>query len=356
MPLLSVENLTVEFARGIPVVDQVSLTAGRGETVGLVGESGSGKTTIGRALLGLVPVTSGRIVLDGAEIGNVPAGRRGPLAGRLSMVFQNPAGSLNPARTAGYSIAEPVRAAGASSTAARLRATELLAAVGLPAEAAARYPREFSGGQRQRIAIARALAASPDLVICDEPTSALDLSTQAQMLNMLTSLRAERGLSYLFISHDLAVVRHMADRIVVLYRGRVMESGPARQVSTSPLHPYAQALRAAAPVADPVVQRQRREEWHRLIKAAAGPMRPAGQSCPFAPRCPFAVAVCVSERPAEATAGPVRVACHRYDPASGHPDQIDLTAAVGYQVDPATDTTTDTTTGTTTDTTAKGRA
>jgi oligopeptide/dipeptide ABC transporter ATP-binding protein len=337
-PLLSVENVTVAFARGITAVDQVSLTVARGETVGLVGESGSGKTTIGRAALGLVPVTSGRIVLDGAEIGNVAVTARGRLASRLQMVFQDHAGSLNPARTVGYSVAEPARAAGGSASAAGVRARELLTAVGLPAEAAARYPREFSGGQRQRIVIGRALAASPDLVVCDEPTSSLDLSTQAQMLNLLTSLRAERGLSYLFISHDLAVVRHMADRIVVLYQGRVMEDGPAGRVSASPLHPYTRALRAAAPVADPAAQQLRREERHILIRPAAGPVRLSPQSCPFTPRCPGAAPVCASARPREVTVGAVRVACHRYDPASGHPDQVDLAAAPGSNSDTATNT------------------
>jgi oligopeptide/dipeptide ABC transporter ATP-binding protein len=328
-PLLLLDQVTVTFAHGVTAVDRVSMTVCRGETVGLVGESGSGKTTIGRAVLGLVPITSGRVVFDGLDIGNVAVAARGTLAGRLQMVFQDPAGSLNPARTAGYSVAEPARAAGASAAAAGERARELISAVGLPAQAAERYPREFSGGQRQRIAIARALSASPDLVVCDEPTSSLDLSTQAQMLNLLTDLRAERGLSYLFISHDLAVVRHMADRIVVLYQGRVMESGPAGQVSTSPLHPYTRALRAAEPVADAAAQRQRRDERHHLIKDAAGPLRPAAQSCPFAPRCPVAAPVCTSARPREITAGPVRVACHRYDPASGHPDQIDVAAVRG---------------------------
>jgi peptide/nickel transport system ATP-binding protein len=328
--LLSVEHLTVSFRRGTAAVDEVSLTVGRGETVGLVGESGSGKTTIGRAVLGLVKVTSGRIVFDGTEIGNVPASARGTLASRLQTVFQDPGGSLNPARTVGHSVAEPLAAAGSVSAASlRARAGELLRAVGLPAEAASRYPHEFSGGQRQRIAIARALAASPDLVICDEPTSSLDLSTQAQMLNLLTDLRAARGLSYLFISHNLAVVRHMAGRIVVLYRGRVMESGPAELVSTRPLHPYTQALRASAPVADVAAQRQNRAERQSLIKVSSTAHGGGPDMCPYAARCGFAATVCASQRPRLVSAGPLQVACHRYDPASGHPRQLDLTGTAG---------------------------
>jgi len=327
--LLSVEHLTVSFRRGTAAVDDVSLTVRRGETVGLVGESGSGKTTIGRAVLGLVTVTSGTIVFDGTEIGNVPASARGTLASRLQTVFQDPGSSLNPARTVGHSVVEPLAAAGTVSTASlRARARDLLHVVGLPAEAALRYPHEFSGGQRQRIAIARALAASPDLVICDEPTSSLDLSTQAQMLNLLTELRAVRGLSYLFISHNLAVVRHMAERIVVLYRGRVMEAGPAELVSTRPLHPYTQALRASAPVADVAAQRQNRTVRQSLINISSSARATGSDACPYAARCVFAAPVCASRRPRQVSAGSLQVACHRYDPASGHPQQLELTATI----------------------------
>jgi peptide/nickel transport system ATP-binding protein len=325
--LLRIAHLTVSFRRGTAAVDDVSLTVARGETVGLVGESGSGKSTLGRAVLGLVTAARGSILFDGTEIGNVPAAARGALSRRVQTVFQDPSSSLNPTRTIGYSIVEPLAAAGDASTASLgMRTSELLAAVGLPAQAARRYPHEFSGGQRQRIAIARALAAAPDLVICDEPTSSLDLSTQAQMLNLLTDLRADRSLSYLFISHDLAVVRHMADRVVVLYRGRVMEAGPAELVSTRPLHPYTQALRAAAPVADVAAQRKRRGERHRLTKATSGLAPVTADACPYAARCAFAAPVCVSQRPRPVVAGPVQVACHRYDPASGHPQQADQQA------------------------------
>jgi len=326
--LLSVEHLTVSFRRGIAAVDDVSLTVGRGETVGLVGESGSGKTTIGRAVLGLVAVTSGSIVFDGTEIGNVPASARGTLASRLQTVFQDPGSSLNPARTVGHSVVEPLGAGTVSTASLRARARDLLHAVGLPAEAVLRYPHEFSGGQRQRIAIARALAASPDLVICDEPTSSLDLSTQAQMLNLLTELRAVRGVSYLFISHDLAVVRHMAERIVVLYRGRVMEAGPAELVSTRPLHPYTQALRASALVADVVAQRQNRTVRQSLINMSSTVRATGSDACPYTARCAFAAAVCAARRPRQVSVGSLQLACHRYDPASGHPQQLDPTGMI----------------------------
>jgi peptide/nickel transport system ATP-binding protein len=336
--LLSIEHLTVSFRRGTTAVDDVTLTVGRGETVGLVGESGSGKTTIGRAVLGLVSIASGRIVLSGTEIGNVPASARGPLTSRLQMVFQDPSSSLNPARAVGHSVVEPLAAAGPASAASlRVRAVELLRAVGLPADAVLRYPHEFSGGQRQRIAIARALAASPDLVICDEPTSSLDLSTQAQMLNLLSDLHADRGLSYLFISHDLAVVRHMAERIVVLYRGRVMESGPAELVSNRPLHPYTQALRASAPVADVTAQRQNRAERQLLIKATASLSAIGPDACPYASRCAFAAPVCASRRPRLVAAGLLEVACHRYDSAAGHPQQLDHTNTLDGHATAATD-------------------
>lgn len=331
--LLGVEHLTVSFCRGTAAVDDVTLTVGRGETVGLVGESGSGKTTIGRAVLGLATVTAGRIVFDGTEVGNLPAPVRGIVANRLQTVFQDPGSSLNPARTVGYSIVEPLASARTVSAGSlRARAHELLSAVGLPAEAVSRYPHEFSGGQQQRIAIARALAASPDLIICDEPTSSLDLSTQAQILNLLTGLRVERGLSYLFISHDLAVVRHMAERIVVLYRGRVMESGPAELISSRPLHPYTQALRAAAPVADATAQRRRRAERQSLIKINSSGSATGPDACPYAGRCASAAAVCVARRPEQVSAGPLHVACHRYDLASGHPQQLDLTSMLDSYV------------------------
>ncbi|MER6327308.1 ABC transporter ATP-binding protein [Streptomyces coelicoflavus] len=323
--LLSVEHVSVAYAGGPPVLGDVSLTVGRGETVGLVGESGSGKTTLGRAVLGLLTVTSGRIVFDGTDVGHLHATRRGATVHRIQTVFQDPNGSLNPARKVGDSVAESLAAGdGLTRAERRRRAGELLDRVGLPVSAVDRYPFEFSGGQRQRIAIARALAAEPELIVCDEPTSALDLSTQAQMLNLLTDLQAERGLAYLFISHDLAVVRHVADRVVVLYQGRAMESGPAHQVSAQPLHPYTRALHSAAPVADAVAQRARRSARIQAAAESRGRVRIGGSdACPFAVRCPQAHEVCATRRPREAEHGEARLACHLYDPDSGHPDALE---------------------------------
>ena len=261
--LLDVRGLTVEYAVGrqrppLRAVDGVDLRIGARETVGLVGESGSGKSTIGRAILGLVPVAAGTVRFDGADITRASQRQRRSLSSELQVIFQDPYSSLNPTRSIGDTLAETLRAQrGRSDVAARVRT--MLERVGLPADAARRYPAHFSGGQRQRIAIARALMASPRLVICDEAVSALDLSVQAQVLNLLRELQHELGLSYLFISHDLAVVRHVSHRIVVLYRGQVVEQGRAADVYANPQHAYTQALLEAAPAPDPDVQRARRE-------------------------------------------------------------------------------------------------
>jgi ABC-type glutathione transport system ATPase component len=251
-PLLEVHDLGVDFpgpGRGggvIHAVDQVSLHLGRGETLGLVGESGSGKSTIGNAILGLVAPTAGRVLLDGRDITHLPPRRRRELARRIQVVFQDPYGSLNPSRAVGHSLAEPLRChRKLTRTQAAARVRDVLHQVGLSSDAASRYPAQLSGGQRQRIAIARALILEPDLIICDEPTSALDLSMQAQILNLLLSLQEDLGLAYLFISHDFDVIRHLSHRVAVLYRGRLLEHGPAAQLTETPSHPYTQALLAA---------------------------------------------------------------------------------------------------------------
>jgi len=295
-PLLDVGGLTVRFRGGrkasFTAVDGVSFQIEAGECLGLVGESGSGKTTIGRAILGLTPVAGGQIYFDGQDIAHVQGKRRRALGVDLQVVFQNPYGSLNPARTVGDTLAEPLKVRrGMSRSDIRARVTEMLTRVGLSADAARRYPAQFSGGQRQRIAIARALMMSPRLVICDEPVSSLDLSIQAQVLNLLRQLRTELSVSYLFIAHDLAVVRNTSQRIVVLYRGRVMETGPAEVVYDSPSHPYTRALLAAAPVADPQEQRERRAERLRLLVSSKD-TPPVGGGCPFIPRCPFVIDKC----------------------------------------------------------------
>jgi oligopeptide/dipeptide ABC transporter ATP-binding protein len=314
--LLEVEDLSVEFhlGRGRPplrAVDGVSLQVGARETVGLVGESGSGKTTLGRAVLGLTAIRSGRVAFLGRDVTRAGHRQRRRLSADLQAVFQNPYSSLNPTRTIGQTLDETLRVHGSPS---RRQAAERVAAmlerVGLPAEAAGRYPAHFSGGQRQRVAIARALMVGPRLVICDEPVSALDLSVQAQILNLLRDLQEELDLSYLFIAHDLAVVRHMSHRIVVLYRGRVMEEGLAAAIHSSPAHPYTRALLDAVPAPDPEVQRQRRLA---RVKAAAGAAVPDPRGCPFAPRCPHALEICTRERPLlESTPAGTQVACHRW--------------------------------------------
>jgi ABC-type glutathione transport system ATPase component len=271
--LLSVQNLVVEYAshrfRQPPtrIIHDVSFSLGRGETLGIVGESGSGKTTIGKAILGLTPVTSGRIVLDGQDITHQHGKERRALAASIQVVFQNPYGSLNPSLTIGRTLAEPLLVAGLRKTEVRLRINELLVRVGLPEDSAGRYPAQFSGGQRQRIAIARAVARQPKIIVCDEPTSSLDVTTQAAALALLSELQETLGCAYLFITHDLAVVREFADRTIVLQSGRIVEEGPSRQVCDSPREAYTQRLVAAAPVPDPRLQRIRRER--RLAAAAA---------------------------------------------------------------------------------------
>jgi oligopeptide/dipeptide ABC transporter ATP-binding protein len=317
VPLLELRGLTVEFSVGrfrppLRAVDGVDLTIAAGETVGLVGESGSGKTTIGRAILGLTPVSAGTITFAGADVTHASYRRRSALAADLQVVFQDPYSSLNPTRTVGQTLTETLRIHQAHSRAQTTqRVREMLRTVGLDADAAHRYPAHFSGGQRQRIAIARALMASPKLVICDEPTSALDLSVQAQVLNLLRELQQELELSYLFISHDLAVVRHLCHRIVVLYHGQVMELGDAQTVHATPTHPYTRALLDAAPVPDPDAQRRRRAaRAARPINVASNSV---GSACPFVPRCPHATNICTTERPVlEPTAEGSYVACHHW--------------------------------------------
>ena len=268
-PLLEVQNLVVRYGRkGPPAVDDVSFTIARGETLGLVGESGSGKTTIGRAILGLQPVTSGRILFEGRDITRLGASHRRALQGDLRAVFQDPFSSLNPRRPIGEAITEPLRVAGVPRDERDRRAQEVLDAVGLAPGSETRYPRQFSGGQRQRIAIARALVTDPRLVVCDEAVSALDLSTQAQVLNLLADLRAGKDLGYLFIAHDMAVVEFLAQRVVVLNRGRVVEEGPTLEVMRNPREHYTRVLMAASPVPDPDEQARRREAW-RELKASA---------------------------------------------------------------------------------------
>jgi oligopeptide/dipeptide ABC transporter ATP-binding protein len=314
--LLQVSDLRVEYSRGwhrppLAAVDGVSLSIAPGETVGLVGESGSGKTTLGRAILGLAPITSGTVRFAGEDITRAPHRRRRSLSAHLQVVFQDPYSSLIPTRTIGQTLAEVVRVHDRlGPRELRQRVQSMLERVGLPADAADRYPAQFSGGQRQRVAIARALMMQPKLVICDEPTSALDLSVQAQVLNLLHDLQRDLGLSYLFVSHDLAVVRHLSHRIVVLYQGKVMEEGDAESVYKTPVHPYTQALIEAAPVPDPLLQRHRRSA---ILSRATDVSTVYDAGCPFAPRCPHVADICTtSPPPLEARSTHSLVACHRW--------------------------------------------
>ncbi|SDS81969.1 ATP-binding cassette domain-containing protein [Microterricola viridarii] len=274
MSLLDVTDLRVSFpgrgwrAKPLEVLHGVSLQIGHGETLGLVGESGSGKTTIGRAVLGLVKPAGGGISFEGENISRLGARERRRLAKDIQVVFQDPYTSLNPSLTVGDILAEPLVVQGTSARDAKARVKTLLDQVGLPADAAERLPREFSGGQRQRVAIARALAPAPKLIVCDEPVSALDLSTQERVLDLFIEIQRETGVAYLFVSHDLSVVRHISHRVAVLYRGDLVETGPAATVTSTPSHPYTQRLLLAAPVANPIEQKARRDERRKVAALA----------------------------------------------------------------------------------------
>lgn len=289
-PLLSVEDLHVTypgkglFAKPFQALKGVSMNVERGRTLGLVGESGSGKTTLGRAILGLAPVTRGRITFAGADISHASRRDRRHLSKDLQVVFQDPYTSLNPALTIGDILAEPLAVQDITGKTARDRVEELLDRVGLPRDAMFRLPREFSGGQRQRVAIARAMALRPKLVVCDEPVSALDLSTQARVLDLFLEIQERLEVSYLFISHDLDVIRHVSHDVAVMYRGELVEQGPAAQVTSTPTHPYTTKLLLASPVPDPDRQAERRAERHQLreVTAAYSTEQPSASSMPLA--------------------------------------------------------------------------
>jgi peptide/nickel transport system ATP-binding protein len=263
--VLKVENVDVTYGakgfkkQGFKALHSVSIEIAQGETLGLVGESGSGKTTLGRAILGLAPVTAGKIEFLGRDITQATRAERRELSKDLQVVFQDPYTSLNPSLEVGQILAEPLEIQGMDGGRAKKRIAELLDQVGLPSDAISRLPREFSGGQRQRVAIARALALSPKLIVCDEPVSALDLTTQARILDLFLQIQRDTGVSYLFVSHDLDVVRHLSHRVAVMFKGEIVEQGPASQVTVTPEHPYTQRLLMASPVPDPDRQAERRE-------------------------------------------------------------------------------------------------
>lgn len=267
MSLLTITDLSVTYPSrkwrtpAFRALHDVSLDVREGETVGLVGESGSGKSTLGRAVLGLAPVTSGSIRFDGQEISSASGAHRRALAASLQVVFQDPLSSLSPSLSVGETLAEPLRARAVSRREAKARIAAALDLVHLPSDAVDRLPREFSGGQRQRIAIARALVLEPRLIVCDEPVSALDLTTQARVLDIFLEVQQRTGVAYLFISHDLSVVRVMSHRVAVMREGRIVETGSAADVTSRPQDPYTRQLMLAAPVADPAAQARRRAEY-----------------------------------------------------------------------------------------------
>lgn len=269
-PLLTIENVSVTYPgkgwrqKPFTALRNVSLTVEPGRTVGLVGESGSGKTTLGRAVLGLAPVSAGRIVFDGSDITRASRRRRRTLSRDIQVVFQDPFTSLNPSMTISEILSEPLIAQGAAPLDARRVVGGLLEQVGLPMSSLRRLPREFSGGQRQRIAIARALALEPRLIVCDEPVSALDLTTQRRVLDLLVDIQHRTGVAYLFVTHDLDVVRHISHDVSVMYRGEIVEQGPGEAVTSAPVHAYTQRLFLASPVPDPDEQQVRREQRRAL--------------------------------------------------------------------------------------------
>jgi oligopeptide transport system ATP-binding protein len=318
MSLLQVQNLKVHFPvkhgvlnrarESVKAVDDVSFRIEPGETLGLVGESGCGKTTLGRAIVRLVEPTAGKILFEGEDLASMNKSELRARRRKLQIIFQDPYGSLNPRMTVEDIVGEAldIHELAENKSARQKRIAELLKAVGLDPIYAQRYPHEFSGGQRQRIGIARALAVEPKLIVCDEPVSALDVSVQAQIINLLQDLQQERGIAYLFIAHDLAVVEHISRRVMVMYLGKIVELAEARTIIREPKHPYTQALISAVPVVDPDSKRQRII----LPGDVPSPIHPPS-GCPFHPRCPIAVERCKIEIPPFRELAPGHfAACH----------------------------------------------
>lgn len=334
LPLVQIERLKVHYpvregllrrvTGAVKAVDGIDLEIQRGETLGLVGESGCGKSTFARALLQLQHVTEGKVLLDvgdgASDIRNVttaPSDELRALRRQMQIVFQDPYSALNPRLRVGTIITEPLRAMGiGDARSRRARAGEVLEAVGLPASSTNRFPHEFSGGQRQRIGIARALAPKPRFIVLDEPVSALDVSVRAQVLNLLKELQVQFGLTYLFVSHDLSVIRYLCDRVAVMYLGRVVEKGPTDEIFVRPRHPYTEALLSALPLPSPQLKRQRI-----LLKGDAPSPLDVPSGCAFHKRCCYATELCARETPPLiATGRPWAVACH-------HADRLDLAGA-----------------------------
>lgn len=314
--LLEVEGLKKYFQVGkgqtLKAVDDISFQIKKGQTLGLVGESGCGKTTVGRTLLRIYEPDAGKILFDGKDISRVSKKEAKELTRRMQMVFQDPYASLNPFFTVGEIVEEGMKIHKMyhSETERMERVYELLEMVGLNKDHANRFPHEFSGGQRQRVGIARALALNPEFIVCDEPISALDVSIQAQIINLLERIQRERGISYLFIAHDLGAVKHISNRIGAMYLGSLVEIGDSDELYHHPLHPYTQALLASIPIPDPKKMRDRKAQ--EIAGEIPSPLDiPSG--CPFRTRCPYATQRCAEEKPQLKKVGSSQVACHLYD-------------------------------------------
>jgi len=332
--LLSLDDLRVHYrlggglfsaAKTVKAVDGVSLDIKRGETLGLVGESGCGKSTLGKSILRLTEPTGGRVLYNGKDLAHLPKSAMREQRKHLQMIFQDPYASLNPRMNVGQIVGEPIRTFGlAKGRAVDEMVGDLMETVGLNRRFIKRYPHEFSGGQRQRIGIARALAVDPEFIVADEPISALDVSIQAQIMNLMERLQAEKGLTYLFISHDLRAVRHLSDRVAVMYLGKIVELADGREIYANPLMPYTRALISAVPVPDPEIEAKR--ERIILKGDVPSPINPPS-GCPFHTRCPFVIDACREVVPQLVEIKPRhRAACIRIN--AEHPD-IEANAAAG---------------------------
>lgn len=308
-PILQIQDLVLRYPNGLKALDGITFHVNRGETLAVVGESGCGKSSLGRTIMRIETPTSGTVAFDGTDITKMSRKMLRPLRRRFQMIFQDPFASLDPRSSVRQTLDVQLRVQGFSDKADRVaRISAVIERVGLNTDALDRFPHEFSGGQRQRIGIARALILDPDFIVCDEAVSALDVSIRAQILNLLMDLQSERGLAYVFISHDMGVVKHIADRVAVMYLGRIVEIGDREQIFANPQHPYTRALLASVPQANPHKRRQNRNIVRGQLPSPLDP--PKG--CHYHPRCPLATEICRQKQPqliaAPTTGGPV--ACH----------------------------------------------